>query len=305
MGEYRTALICEAGHVITDSLETSPEMESPRCHQCGGKTFKACPSCTAPVRGYHHVPGVVYPHNYVPPDCCHECGTAYPWARQQANDGRPAMDDRQAFVEQEKGLRRRALELFYDQWREVGGTRSTTAIKFGEVMAALGMSRQITSRVLDHLWKRRFLRLVADQDLFEISDEGIGVIESDRLDEVLPPPVVNVSVMSAGRDLCMSGVVQQGQVPSAAQWADAARVIPDLRRAIQDHVEDHKVRDRAIEDLDEIAEEVGKQRPDARRATIALKRLLSAVQVSAAAKTLYPLVRSLAQHLGFSLPELP
>jgi hypothetical protein len=36
------------------------------------------------IRGYFRIPNTFYPSNYSPPDFCHACGSAYPWAGRQA-----------------------------------------------------------------------------------------------------------------------------------------------------------------------------------------------------------------------------
>ena len=76
---YDTALVCRNGHVITDTMKTSPGMIAKFCIKCGAEVVSECENCHADIRGYYHVPGVIGLFEYNPPKFCHECGTAYPW----------------------------------------------------------------------------------------------------------------------------------------------------------------------------------------------------------------------------------
>lgn len=78
-GYWDTAQICVNGHVVTDTLEFSPERAEKRCHECGGETISQCPSCSVAIRGYHHVPGIIIAGGYERPAFCHECGKPFPW----------------------------------------------------------------------------------------------------------------------------------------------------------------------------------------------------------------------------------
>lgn len=79
MGQYRRAQICNNGHLITMSADTSPELRAPCCSKCGASTIEACPSCNAMLRGSFYVPGIIGWCDYDLPLHCHECGAPYPW----------------------------------------------------------------------------------------------------------------------------------------------------------------------------------------------------------------------------------
>ena len=76
---FKTAQICESGHVITAYFENSPDLEEDHCSKCGMKTLLKCPQCKAPIRGVD-----IYSldeTNYVRPAYCVACGGAYPWTQ--------------------------------------------------------------------------------------------------------------------------------------------------------------------------------------------------------------------------------
>ena len=80
MGYYNTAQVCENGHTITYSLNTSPELGKSFCPSCGAKTLSSCPSCNAIIKGKYIVPGVTaLGYKYTVPNYCDSCGTPYPW----------------------------------------------------------------------------------------------------------------------------------------------------------------------------------------------------------------------------------
>lgn len=82
MGIYRVAQICLNGHCITYRADTSPELKSNFCPQCGARTITHCPSCNSPIRGEYDVPSVfVLGGKYTPPRYCHNCGNPYPWTQ--------------------------------------------------------------------------------------------------------------------------------------------------------------------------------------------------------------------------------
>lgn len=78
-GYYSSAQICLNGHTINTDIHCHPEMNSKFCDQCGLETLNECPSCKQPIRGYHHIPGIVVMTQYNAPKFCHECGQQYPW----------------------------------------------------------------------------------------------------------------------------------------------------------------------------------------------------------------------------------
>lgn len=78
---YETAQVCLNGHMITSGIESSPEMAQKYCSDCGAPTITRCPACDAPIRGYHHIPGVISISQTKVRSYCHECGAPYPWTK--------------------------------------------------------------------------------------------------------------------------------------------------------------------------------------------------------------------------------
>lgn len=79
VNDYYTMLVCENGHVLTDSLEISSD-DSAYCSKCGAKTLTRCPSCGAKIRGDIRDSGVVMIGYTTPaPKYCPECGAPFPW----------------------------------------------------------------------------------------------------------------------------------------------------------------------------------------------------------------------------------
>lgn len=80
LGTYYTAQICLNGHVITDSANTSAELQEKFCSKCGAETIMQCLNCNADIRGYYFIPGFLdFISNYEKPLFCYNCGKPYPW----------------------------------------------------------------------------------------------------------------------------------------------------------------------------------------------------------------------------------
>jgi hypothetical protein len=71
--------VCQNGHVITHRADSEPNMKQAFCAQCGSKTIDACPGCTQPIPGHHHMEDMVFFDGDEPPKYCVHCGAAYPW----------------------------------------------------------------------------------------------------------------------------------------------------------------------------------------------------------------------------------
>lgn len=76
---YDVMQVCIKGHIITSTAKEHPEDLRKRCSNCGAETIMQCPSCSADIQGYEHIPGIGYSGPDSPPAYCHECGVAYPW----------------------------------------------------------------------------------------------------------------------------------------------------------------------------------------------------------------------------------
>jgi len=87
-GSYDTQQVCLNGHQITDTYNQSIERRMDHCDRCGAETIFKCPSCSAEIRGYHTIPGVVSMMRTPVPEYCHACGKPYPWTlKKEAKTG--------------------------------------------------------------------------------------------------------------------------------------------------------------------------------------------------------------------------
>lgn len=84
MGTYRVAEVCPNGHVSTSSADTSPELREKFCSKCGEPTITQCQKCSASIRGYYYVEGIIsLGSGYEPPAFCHNCGKSFPWTERK------------------------------------------------------------------------------------------------------------------------------------------------------------------------------------------------------------------------------
>lgn len=76
---YDVQEVCLNGHLITNYAQSQPESRRAHCSSCGEKTISACLSCSAPLRGYHHMPGVIHFGSDDVDRFCDSCGALMPW----------------------------------------------------------------------------------------------------------------------------------------------------------------------------------------------------------------------------------
>ena len=158
MGVYRTAQICQNGHVIT-SADTSPGLSAPFCRQCGSKTITKCPDCSANIRGYYHVDGVVsLGEHYGAPAFCHACGKPYPWTAAKLEGARELADELHELTTEEREKLKGTLD---DLVRDTPRTQ-VASTRFKRIMSKVGASsasamRDIIVDVLSESAKKMIL----------------------------------------------------------------------------------------------------------------------------------------------------
>ncbi|CAI3643315.1 DUF2321 domain-containing protein [Clostridium neonatale] len=83
MGYYKTAQICENGHVISSNYSASSNLHQDYCDKCGAKTITECPDCHAKIHGRYQSDGILtlYNEEMPTPSFCYNCGTPYPWTK--------------------------------------------------------------------------------------------------------------------------------------------------------------------------------------------------------------------------------
>ena len=81
MGYYDIALICKNGHIVNDSFQEYPELNTKFCKECGSATINSCQKCNTPIKGDYNVPGIAILGSGMEtaPAYCHDCGEPYPW----------------------------------------------------------------------------------------------------------------------------------------------------------------------------------------------------------------------------------
>ncbi len=134
MDGFLTAQICVNGHMITSSLETSPELSARFCDRCGAETISECPQCRASIRGYFHVDGVVSLNETRVRAFCHECGNPYPWTEAKLSAAREMADELDELSEEEKEQLKGTLD---DLVRDTPRTE-VAATRFKKLMAKVG-----------------------------------------------------------------------------------------------------------------------------------------------------------------------
>ena len=76
---YDVQEVCLNGHLITSYAQSQPDSRRTHCSSCGETTIAACQNCSAPLRGYHHMPGVIHLGSASVDRFCDSCGALMPW----------------------------------------------------------------------------------------------------------------------------------------------------------------------------------------------------------------------------------
>jgi hypothetical protein len=108
---YDVAQICLNGHLITSHAETFPDGQRKFCANCGESTTKKCLACSANIRGYYHVPGVIsLVDSYAVPAFCADCGKAYAWTERRLQAAKDLTAELDGLDGQEKAILSNSLE---------------------------------------------------------------------------------------------------------------------------------------------------------------------------------------------------
>lgn len=97
MGSYHVGQVCQNGHAINSMADENGALNSKFCGHCGAETTTECAACSAPIRGYYSVPGVISFGEWTPDSYCYECGAPYPWTK-------TALDTAAEFVDESDEL---------------------------------------------------------------------------------------------------------------------------------------------------------------------------------------------------------
>lgn len=107
---YDIAQICINGHVITTSLNSSPENSVNFCSKCGKPTISKCQNCNTPIRGFYHIVGVIYSGDFKLPHFCHECGKQYPWTEAKLEAAKEFADMLEELSPEERDILKKSLD---------------------------------------------------------------------------------------------------------------------------------------------------------------------------------------------------
>lgn len=136
MGYYNQAQICLNGHIITRSINRSPELGEKFCSICGAETIRECLKCRTPIRGRYQVEGIVdlTTHEYSAPAYCHNCGEPYPWTEDALESTRMILDEEDRLSNDEReNLKKSLPDLISDTPRT-----SLAVLRFKKVLSCAG-----------------------------------------------------------------------------------------------------------------------------------------------------------------------
>ncbi len=95
-GRHHQAIICENGHIITDSTTIEKEKADNYCQKCGAKGLRYCSYCKYIIRGRRFTPTPYGPptviHLHRAPRFCYNCGNQYPWTEQKIEAAKEKID---------------------------------------------------------------------------------------------------------------------------------------------------------------------------------------------------------------------
>jgi hypothetical protein len=133
---YLGAEVCLSGHSTTSGIEYSPELTAKFCATCGAETIRVCPACNASIRGDYHVPGFLSTAEYIPPNHCYNCGTAFPWKTAKVQAAKEHVAEIEELDEGEKNQLQGAIDDL-----AAGGARTELAAsRFKRLMKKAGQT---------------------------------------------------------------------------------------------------------------------------------------------------------------------
>lgn len=102
MGHYHVAQICINGHMVNDTADTHPDLNTSFCSRCGAKTITTCPSCRAPIHGDYDCGIIVLGSTASVDAYCYQCGKPYPWTESALQSTALLIQEEESLSEQSK-----------------------------------------------------------------------------------------------------------------------------------------------------------------------------------------------------------
>lgn len=145
MPYYKTAQICEKGHLIVSNMEDNPATTEKFCHICGSKSISACPECANPIRGS-------YAYSYTDmmdrnrdstvdisnaPSYCVNCGNPYPWTITALKAAKSLIDESELSKEDKK--------VFNDNINSIVADSPETPLAANRIAKVLGKAGVLTA----------------------------------------------------------------------------------------------------------------------------------------------------------------
>jgi len=134
---YDTAQVCINGHIITDSVQISPQINQKFCDICGSPLITKCPHCKADLRGRKHIKDVtsmsggrvVYLNKAE--HFCYQCGKPYPWLESKLQDARELINDLEGISVEEKDVLTKSIDEIIKETPKT----EIAAIKFKKILS--------------------------------------------------------------------------------------------------------------------------------------------------------------------------
>lgn len=130
------AQICLNGHVINDSIKSSPELNKKFCPDCGEATIIQCHKCNANIPGEIHYPTVLGFSRYKLPIFCSECGKPYPWTENRIKAAKELASELDELTSEEKKI----LDKSIDEISKDNMQATVGATRFKKLMLKVGSS---------------------------------------------------------------------------------------------------------------------------------------------------------------------
>lgn len=145
---YDVAQVCLNGHMVTDRLQSRPEMARNFCSQCGAQTISACQGCKESIPGalistttvgsyYMRRPPRVQQfavRDGAVAGFCHGCGKPYPWTASAVTAAKTLADELEELTDAEKLLLRGSIDDLVSDNPQT----SVAVLRFKRLMPKIG-----------------------------------------------------------------------------------------------------------------------------------------------------------------------
>lgn len=154
---FDIAQICLNGHVVNDTTRDAPTRNQPFCERCGAETIMACQKCSAEIRGFEHIGGVVH-SEYDRPAYCLQCGAPFPWTEAGLQAARDLADVLEGLTPEDRAQLKESLEHLVKDTPQarVAETRLKQILKRSGKEAVDGMRSVLTDILSETVRKAIF-----------------------------------------------------------------------------------------------------------------------------------------------------